>query len=208
LIDARPREAFARAHIPGSLNIALESSFATYIGWLLPFNTPLMLLIEDEAGRREAIVQLMRIGYEQVEGYLDGGIALWKAATLPTSKLDTIDIETLYKRLLRNESFLVLDVRRLDEWDVGHIPGSIHIHIAELSQRMEELPKNLPIMVICHTGYRAGIAASMVATTGREVIAVRGGMGDWLKAGLPFASSASDARRKTVKLGDDTHSHP
>lgn len=208
LIDARPREAFAHAHIPGSLNMALESSFATYIGWLLPFNTPLMLLIEDEAGRREAVVQLMRIGYEQIEGYMDGGIALWKATALPTSRLDTIDIETLYKRLLRNESFLVLDVRRTEEWDMGHIPGSMHIHIAELSQRMDELPTNLPIMVICHTGYRAGIAASMIAATGRETIAVRGGMGDWLKGGLPFASCISDSRRKTRPLEDNTHFHP
>ncbi len=208
LIDVRPREAFAHAHIPGSLNMALESSFATYIGWLLPFNTPLMLLIEDEAGRREAVVQLLRIGYEQIEGYLDGGIALWKAAALPTSRLDTIDIETLYKRLLRNESFLVLDVRRTAEWDSGHIPGSMHIHIAELSQRMNELPTDLPIMVICHSGYRAGIAASMIAATGRETIAVRGGMGDWLKGGLPFASCISASSRKTRPLENNTHFHP
>jgi hydroxyacylglutathione hydrolase len=203
LIDARPRGAFAHAHIPGSLNMALENSFATYVGWLLPFNTPLMLLIEDEAGRHEAVVQLIRIGYERIEGYLDGGLALWKADALPTSKLETIDIETLYKRLLRNESFLVLDVRRIEEWDNGHIPGSMHIHIAELAQRMHELPRDLPIMVICHTGYRAGIAASMIAGSGREAVAVRGGMGDWLKGGLPFASCESNSRNKTRPLEDN-----
>jgi hydroxyacylglutathione hydrolase len=208
LIDGRSSEAFADDNIPGSLNFGIGNSFATYIGWLLPFNTPLMLLIEDEAGRHEAVVQLVRIGYERIEGYLDGGIAQWKAAALPTSEIDTIDIETLYKRLLRNESFQVLDVRRDDEWSQGHIPGSMHIHIAELLLRMDELPTDQPIMTICHSGYRASIAASMVAATGRSAIAVRGGMGDWLKSGFPFASSDSDARRKTAPLMNHMHHHP
>ncbi len=208
LIDGRSNEAFAEDHILGSLNFALSDPFATYIGWLLPFNTPLMLLIEDEAGRREAVVQLVRIGYERIEGYLDGGVAQWKTAALPTSEIDTIDIETLYKRLLRNEPFLVLDVRRDDEWSRGHIPGSMHIHIAELLLRMDELPTDQSIMTICHTGYRASIAASMVAATGRSAVAVRGGMGDWLKGGLPFASSDSDTRRKTAPLMNHIHHHP
>jgi hydroxyacylglutathione hydrolase len=185
LIDTREHNAFADQHIPGSLNFEMGSSFATYIGWLLPFNVPLMILIEDEPGRREAVVQLMRIGYEQVEGYLDGGISAWQAAALPTSQFSSIDTETLYQRWSRHERQFVLDVRRSDEWASGHIPGAHHLHVADLAQHLSELPKDQPIAVLCQSGYRSEIAASMIAATGREVIAVRGGMGTWQELGLP-----------------------
>ncbi|HAG98557.1 MAG TPA: MBL fold metallo-hydrolase, partial [Ktedonobacter sp.] len=84
LVDGRSRTAFAREHIPGSLNIELDSQFSTYIGWLLPYNQPLMILVEDEQGRREAVVQLIRIGWEEINGFVEGGIQYWKAAALPT----------------------------------------------------------------------------------------------------------------------------
>src|SRR5579885_3552006 len=188
LIDGRNRDAFAREHIPGALNIELDSSFATYVGWLLPFNVPLLILIEDEAGRREAVVQLMRIGFEQVDGYLDGGIAAWKAAALPTTSFGTMDIEALHKCWSQHEKLTILDVRRPDEWREGHIPGALHVQLGDLPLRMRELPDDQTIATICRSGHRAEIAASMVAATGREVLSVRGGMEDWLKLELPSAA--------------------
>ena len=185
LVDGRSREAFARGHVPGSLNIELESSFATYVGWTLPFNVPLMILIEDEDGRREAVVQLIRIGYERVEGYVDGGIAAWTAAALPTSQLASMDLETFYTRWSRREPFVVLDVRRSDEWGEGHIPGALHIHVGDLAQRLHELPADQPIVTLCHSGHRAEIAASMIAASGREVIVVRDGMEEWNRRAWP-----------------------
>jgi len=207
LIDGRRREAFAREHIPGSINIELDSAFSTYVGWILPFNVPLMIVIEDEAGRREAVVQLIRIGYERVEGYLDGGISAWKAAALPTSQFENMDIESLFKRVSRHEPFLVLDVRRPDEWREGHIPGASHIHVGDLARRMHELPKDQPIVTVCRTGHRAEIAASMIAATGREVIAVRGGMEDWERLGLPTIVG-TDGTTAPMMQHDHTHAHP
>ena len=102
LVDGRRREAFAREHIPGSLNIELDDSFGTYTGWTLPFNVPLMILIEDEEGRREAVVQLIRIGYERVEGYVDGGIQAWKAAALPISSRRSISRPSTNAGLVTN----------------------------------------------------------------------------------------------------------
>ncbi|HZO72039.1 MAG TPA: rhodanese-like domain-containing protein [Ktedonobacteraceae bacterium] len=190
LIDGRKRDGFAREHIPGALNIELDSSFATYVGWLLPFNVPLLILIEDEAGRREAVVQLIRIGFEQVDGYLDGGIAAWKAAALSTTSFGTMDIEMLHKRWSQHEKLTILDVRRPDEWRAGHIPNALHIQLGDLPLRMRELPDDQTIATICHSGHRAEIAASMVAATGREVLSIRGGMEDWLKLELPSAAGS------------------
>lgn len=206
LVDGRPREAFAKEHVPGSLNIELDSSFGTYVGWLLPFNVPLMLLIEDEDGRREAVVQLVRIGYEQAQGYLEGGITAWKAAALPLGSFERIDIDSLYKRWSQREPMTVVDVRRDDEWREGHIPDALHLHVGELSQHLDELPRNHQVAVICRTGHRAEIAASMIAATGREVIAVQGGVPDWISRGLP---RATDEAAAPVPTHDHTtHAHP
>lgn len=206
LIDGRTRDAFAREHVPGSLNIELDSSFATYVGWLLPFNVPLMLLIEDEDGRREAVVQLIRIGYEQAQGYLEGGISAWKAAALPVGSFERIDIDTLYKRWTQHSGMAIVDVRRDDEWREGHIPDALHLHIGELPQHLDEVPRNRPVTVICQSGYRAEIAASMIAATGREVIAVQGGVADWMDRGLPVTSGETSA---PVSSHDQaTHAHP
>lgn len=207
LVDSRNREAFAHEHIPGSINVELDSSFGTYVGWILPFNTPLMLLIEDEQGCREAVVQLIRIGYERIDGYVDGGIESWKAAALPTSQLPSIDIETLYKRWSQREPLTIVDVRRPDEWNDGHIPDALHLPLGDIPLHLDLLPTDQPLAVMCRSGHRAEIAASMIAATGREVLAVRGGMPDWINSGFPISVE------KTPELAspyghDHNHAHP
>ena len=204
LVDGRSRDAFARAHVPGSLNIELGDSFATYIGWVLPFNTPLMLLIEDEAGRREAVVQLIRIGYEQVHGYLDGGISAWEASALSVENYERISLDTLYKRWSQHSHMTIVDVRRDDEWQEGHIPDTLHLHLGELPQHLDKVPRDMPIAVICRSGYRAAIGASIIAATGREVIAVEDGVVDWTARGLPTIVG-----EEAIQQHDDvTHAHP
>ncbi len=189
LVDGRSRADFAREHLPGSLNIELDSQFSTYIGWLLPYNTPLMILVEDEEGRREAVVQLIRIGWEEINGFVDGGISSWKAAALPTEQFELIDVEMLYKRWSQRSNLKVIDVRRDDEWKEGHIPGAIHLHIGDLPQHLDEVPRNQPVALICRTRHRAEMAASIIAATGREVIVVgRGGVPDWAERGFPLTT--------------------
>jgi hydroxyacylglutathione hydrolase len=186
LIDGRSREAFAREFIPGSLHIELDAAFGTYVGWLLPFNAPLMLLVDSETGRREAVAQLIRIGYEQIRGYLEGGIDAWKAAGFPVGSFERIDVEELSRRWKQNERLAVLDVRDAQEWQSGHIPGSQHIHIGDLMHHLNELPLEGPIATICRSGHRAAMAASMVAALGRTPVAVQGGLPDWIARGLPI----------------------
>jgi hydroxyacylglutathione hydrolase len=181
LIDGRRRRAFAQEHVPGALNIELDGSFGAYVGWLLPFNKPLMLLIEDEAGRKEAVAQLIRIGYERLRGHLDGGVDAWKSAGFPTGSFATITVDEFRQRLQGNDQLAVLDVRDEMEWASGHIPGSQHIHIGDLMQHLHEIPRDRPVATICRSGHRAAIAASIVAALGCETVAVRrGGVPDWL----------------------------
>ncbi len=209
LVDGRSRYAFAREHIPGAFNIELDSSFGTYVGWLLPFNQPIMLLIEDEEGRREAVVQLIRIGYEQFDGYLDGGLSAWKATALPTEAFEMIDVDTLYRRWQKHTPMTILDVRRDEEWRQGHIPHAQHLHLAELPGRIDGVPHDEPVAVICRTGHRAEIAASMLAATGRKVIAVgQGGMADWLERGLPYETIDPPEIDLSRLPEQDTHAHP
>lgn len=206
LVDGRSRGDFAREHLPGSLNIELDSQFSTYIGWLLPYNTPLMILVEDEEGRREAVVQLIRIGWEDINGFVDGGVSSWKTAALPTEQFELIDVDVLYKRWSQRTNLTVIDVRRDDEWKEGHIPGALHLHIGDLPQHLDEVPRNQPITLICRSGHRAEIAASMIAATGREVIVVgKGGVPDWAEHGFPVAMEEADV---SGHHDDAVHAHP
>ena len=192
LVDGRSRASFAREHVPGSINIELAPTFGTYVGWLLPFNAPLLLLVEDEPARREAVVQLIRIGYERTLGALEGGITAWKAAGLPGERLPQMELEELALRWQRQELLALLDVRRAEEWRAGHIPGAQHMHVADLLEHLHEVPREVPIATICASGQRAQIAASILAASGRQAIAVQGGVPDWIRQGLPVETAPAE----------------
>lgn len=207
LIDGRARSAFAKEHVPGALNIELDATFGTYVGWLLPFNKPLTLLIDDADGREEATAQLIRIGYEQLRGYLDGGVDAWKAAGFPTNSFEAIDIDELHRRWQRHERLAVLDVRDATEWGNGHIPGSQHIHIGDLMRHLHEIPGEAPVAMVCRSGHRAAIAASIVAALGRQTIAVQsGGVPDWVAKELPAEYGSLPTAAAVPEELD--HAHP
>lgn len=191
VIDGRSRTVFADGHIPGSLNIELDDSFAAYVGWLVPFGAPVLLVLpEPEHGSvEEATTQLLRIGYERVNGWLQGGIAGWAASgrSLSTYALTTMaDVNAA-----ANGSFL-LDVRQPIEWrDDGAIPGAHRIFVADLPARLAEIPADRPVTVLCKSGGRAAIAASLLDAAGRDVLLVAsGGASAWAGS---FERPGSDA---------------
>ena len=126
VIDARDRDAYAAAHLPGSINIELNSGFASYVGWMLPFDSPILLVLpepEDES-LAEAMTQLIRIGWSQVTGYLPGGVPRWRAHGGELAAYDVVSAAELCAAQRRGESPVVLDVRQQLEWGWGGIPGS------------------------------------------------------------------------------------
>jgi hydroxyacylglutathione hydrolase len=190
VVDGRSRGAFAGGHIPGSVNIELDVQFGTYIGWLLPFGAPVVLVLDPGQDPGEAVRQCARIGIESIVGVLEGGIAAWTASGRRTSTYPTTDVDGLHHALEAGTGS-GLDVRQDAEWTAGHVPGARHLHVADLPGRVGELrDMAAPVYVYCRTGHRAAIAASMLDAAGIPAVHVDGGFPDWVEHGFPV----SDAR--------------
>jgi glyoxylase-like metal-dependent hydrolase (beta-lactamase superfamily II)/rhodanese-related sulfurtransferase len=188
VIDARERGAFAAAHLPGALNVELDSSFGTYVGWVTPFNSPLILVLPEPAREAvvEAVTQLVRIGYERVQGYVDGGLEAWQASGRPTRSYPTAGVDDLCHAYLEGRPMQVLDVRQPVEWETGRVPGSLHIHLGELPARLGEVPRHTEVWTACASGHRAAIAASLLDRAGIPVrLVARGGVPEWLARCYP-----------------------
>jgi hydroxyacylglutathione hydrolase len=185
VLDMRHPRHFAAGHIPGSYHVALRSSFVTWVGWVVPPGR-LILISEDTGRHEEAVRQLIRIGYDDLAGYLEGGLAAWEAAGLPVERAGVLDVRELYQRLERGDLAL-LDVRQDSEWEGGHVAQAHHIELGSLVAEAERLPRGQPIATICGGGFRSSTALSILERLGfRNLYNVKGGMDAWRKAGLPL----------------------
>jgi hydroxyacylglutathione hydrolase len=191
VLDCRSAEAFA-AHIPNALNVGIGSSFATWAGTVLPPDKPIILVLEDFRDLWEVCWQLLRIGYDVPKGWLAGGMFAWRTAAKPIEMLRQLDVGQLRTRIENDNDTLVLDVRQPKEWSTGHIRGALHITGAALPKRIGEIPRDRPLAIICGSGYRSSVAASLLQSSGHtEVFNVLGGMTAWKKAGLPTVSEST-----------------
>ena len=183
IVDARPRKAFAAGHLPGSLNIELDDDFAAYVGWLVPFDAPLALVVADPGSRTApaAATELVRIGYEHVIGHLDGGVDAWASSGRALRGYEAIAIEDLFEEVERGGRPDILDVRQPREWrDDGVIQGSRTIFVADLPAHLRELPPDHEITVVCKSGGRSSIAASILDGAGIPVrLVASGGATGW-----------------------------
>lgn len=186
VVDVRAKEAFAAAHIPGSINIPFGSNLPTWAGWVLPYDRSLLVVADDARQMPEVATHFIRVGFDRLEGYLEGGIGEWETAGYELAMLDTLSVHQLAERRKAGDSLTILDVRTDREWDQGHIDGALHIHGGQLQQQFEQVPRDRPIAVICGSGYRASIASSFLQREGfPDVANVIGGMSAWKAADLP-----------------------
>jgi hydroxyacylglutathione hydrolase len=195
IVDTRPAADFGTAHIPGTLNIPYNKSFTTWAGSLLSYDRDFYLLMDAaHAGMLERIMQsLVMIGLDRVGGYFGvETLALWRQEGRPVGQVAQMSVTDLaHKR----GGLVVLDVRGRNEWDAGHIPGAVHIPLAELADRLPELPKDQPLAVHCQGGGRSAIAASLLQAAGlQDVSNVTGGFGEWSKSGHPTENAPLQAR--------------
>lgn len=187
VIDARLNVDFARAHIPGSVSIGPGPNFVPWAGWLAPYEQSILLVVDGEEEFEAARDKLRLIGLDTVTGYLDGGLPAWEASGRATQSFESIDVNDLHQRLESGDPVHVLDVRSTDEWNTVHIQGADHQFAGTFVRDTEAYTTNDgPIALICGSGYRSSVVASLLTSRGRsDVINVLGGMNAWLAAGYP-----------------------
>jgi glyoxylase-like metal-dependent hydrolase (beta-lactamase superfamily II) len=195
VVDVRTSEDYAAGSIPQSLNIGLDGQFASWAGTLVDATRDLVIVARDEAGASEARTRLARVGLERVAGWLSGGLPEWKQAGFPVETTEQVTVGELHDVLARADlkaarSFQVVDVRRAGEWAGGHIEGAIHAPLHVLEDHAAYLDPALRTYVVCGGGYRSVMAAEVLREIGvKNVVDVKGGMGEWKAQGLPITRS-------------------
>jgi hydroxyacylglutathione hydrolase len=187
IIDIRHPDAFAAGHVPGALSVGLGDTFGTWAGAVAPIDREVILIAGDPEEVRRAIAPLRRSGFDRILGWLQGGMDAWTGETATLRRVGPAELPA--------RRATVLDVREIDEWRAGHVPDAVHIPGAQLPRRLAEVPAG-PVHVICGSGYRSAIAASLLNAAGREDIAhVIGGMDAYRSAGLPVATHEEQENR-------------
>ena len=185
-IDTRPAPEYAAAHIAGALHVGLDGQYASWVGTLVDPDRA-MVLVTGTDRAAEAVMRLARVGYENVIGTIDTDPAAWRAAGLEVTAL----AEETMTRAVR-EGRRVLDVRRTREWDAGHLTGATHVPLSELDARVSELDRDAEWVLVCASGYRSLIAASVLERAGfRRLVNAAGGMDAWRAARLPLEAGAA-----------------
>lgn len=179
VVDVRATAEFARAHIPGTINIPTGTSFATWAGSLLSYDRPITLLADDRGRIERARLLLSLIGLDRVAGF--GGAAI-REAWGALQRVEQIDVKTL----AASKDRTIVDVRGQSEWDEGHLPRAKHLFLGDLVELTRDLPRDAPLALHCQGGTRSAIAASVLQAQGFTNVAnVTGGIRAWEHAGLP-----------------------
>lgn len=187
LIDARPEQQFNIEHVPGSYAVPHGNSMATWVGWVVPWGKPLVLLSADSSHHGDMVRQFIRIGFDRLHGFLAGGIEAWKSAGLPVEITNRLDLDSLKQSQDLPTAPLVIDVRQRNEYAGGHIPGALNIELGELQDHLDGLPRELPVVTVCAAGMRATTAGSILQRDGRENVQVvdEAGTPAWIERGYP-----------------------
>ncbi len=186
VVDLRERTAFAAGHVAGTVNLGLDGSFVTYLGWLLPWDTPVTLLGESADDVAEAQRDLVRIGVDRPAAAATGKPEEWTGeAPLASYR------RAGFAELAAERPGYVLDVRRDDERSAGFVAGTRHIPLHNLAERLADVPTDGEVWVHCAAGYRASIGASLLARAGRRVVLVDDEFEDAAAAGLSIQQPVS-----------------
>ena len=179
LLDTRAPDRFERRHLRGSVNVALCGSYATWCGTVLEIGRPIVLVTERGA-ERESAMRLGRIGFDSVVGYLDGGADAFRERPDLIDEIKRVSASDLASKLASDSKPSVIDVRSESECSEGAIEGSLNIPLPTLGGRLERIADDRPTVVLCTSGYRSAIAASLMRRAGiRNVFDLAGGYLEW-----------------------------
>jgi rhodanese-related sulfurtransferase len=191
LLDTREQVEFEGAHIRGALNIGLGGSFATWCGTLLDPDRP-VALIADPGREHEAATRLGRIGFDNVAGYLTGGMRQLDDVPELVERTERITAGSAAEQLAQPNPPQLVDVRTTREWDEAHIDGALNLPLSQLSERLGELPADRLLILHCASGYRSSIATSLLQRERLPRVAnLVGGLGAWTSAQLPTVTAST-----------------
>ncbi|MEV0074048.1 MULTISPECIES: rhodanese-like domain-containing protein [unclassified Amycolatopsis] len=174
VIDARPADDYATAHIPRAVSIPLREQFATWLGWLMPHTTPLVFVLNPDQDPADIAWQSAKIGYERLAGQLAGGITAWTDAGGPVRS-------TAFATATHAPTRSYVDIRQAQEYRAGHVPSAIHLELGDLTTHAADVPPGA--VVACGHGERAMTAASLLERAGRtDLTVLDGGPGDYVRA--------------------------
>jgi hydroxyacylglutathione hydrolase len=191
VLDIRSPEEFGAGHVPGAINVWIESAqFSARAGLFLPADTPIALVVGGPADLLRATQGLARIGLDEIAGYLQFGMTDWRSNDLPVATVPQITVHDLATMREEQPDLVVIDVREPFEWDDGHVEGAVHVPMAEAVRRVAEFPADRPKAVVCAGGLRS---STVISALGRQGVAgwynVMGGMTAWLRAGYPVTAA-------------------
>ena len=184
LLDTRDTASFGGVHVPGSINIGFAKQTANWIGMVIEPDAELILVVTGEEAYSEMLVELHRIGYDRVIGYLYGGMTSWQEAGLPIEQLWQISAARLHEKITTGNISHFFDVRSDIEWNSGHIQEAQHLPLNQLLNKTPDIPKDEEVIVTCGVGYRGNIAASYLQSQGfQHVHSLAGGITAWKNSG-------------------------
>lgn len=186
ILDVRDAVEFGAGHIPGSLNIGLGGQFASWAGWLIPIASPIVIVAGSKDQVAEAQLRLARVGLENLQGYLNGGMKAWVEAGSELAQVPQISVSELRDLIAARADLQVIDVRRTPEFQSGHAPRAASMPLAKLREVLPhlDLKPDARTAVICAGGYRSSAAASILQQLGfTDLLNVTGGTRAWIDAG-------------------------
>jgi hydroxyacylglutathione hydrolase len=189
ILDTRDAVEFASAHLAGSINIGLAGQYATWAGTVLDRKHPIVI-IADPGRENESAIRLGRIGFDHVAGYLKDGLRSLESRPELVAFTERLSAQFAAELLSSSEPPLAIDVRAPRERDQRHIAGSLGIPLNHLTENLEKLPKDRPLLVYCAGGYRSSIAASLLQRSGFDHVGeIAGGVAGWEAAKLPVQTA-------------------
>jgi len=197
IVDIRTPAEFGFAHIPGAISIGLDEEFSSCAQSLIPEGGPIIIVADDVKAGAAAAEKLARVGIADVEGFLAGGMYAWQQAGLPTEAIPQMFVSELQQHIKEGRQMQILDVRRPIEYQRGHLPDALNVPIPDLKSHWPQLKAQIPVVVVCSSGYRSMAAASILARAGfHRIYSLAGGMTAWIEAHYTLESPTAEVTDK------------
>lgn len=186
ILDTRSEAEFVKSHVPNSIFIGIDGSFAPWVGALITDIQQNILIVSEPGREEEVVTRLARVGYDNTLGYLEGGLDAWIIAGKEVDAIESISSEVFAKEYANESEIKVSDVRKCTEYDAEHVVNAINLPLDHINENMNEYNKDDKYYLYCGGGYRSVIAGSILKSRGiHNLVNVEGGYGAIKNTAIP-----------------------